>query len=239
MKLQKGFMQNQEIADWFGITLKTLTNTKKAYMEKLKPFADFKIVRGGVIIEEIHREVYSKNLVDEAALYFEEVKKAENNIASVRGVTDALQLMSEFKDIPYETLRKRMTRAGEEAFGVTADPESRGIYGSREYMWAIKLYDRPNHYRELTEEEDALFEKLIENMYNIDARKIKVSMLLDEEFFNTEMTKEEYKEHRERINYMGINFFNDVIKEFKTQTGMQLVKATKHEIDYEYKDSAF
>ena len=215
MVLQLGVMTNQELADWFQVKHKTFVDGRKGYLQKLQPFAEFQIIRGGVLITKVNIEEYVKNLNDDVNVYLEAVKQAPDNIASIKGISQTLEGQPGFEDISIRTIEGRMSRAGEKAFGVTVEKESRGIYGSREYIWAVKLYDRPNHYRELTEEEDTLFEKLIEEMYDVDARKIKVSMLLDEEFFNTEMTKEEYKEHRERINYMGINFFSDVIQKFK------------------------
>jgi hypothetical protein len=214
MKLKLGFMTNQELADWFGITLKTLTNTKKIYMERLEPFAKFKTVRGGVVIEEISIEKYIKNLNDDVRFYLEEVKKANDNLASIAGISEALIANSpEFHDCSFSTLKRRMRKAGIKAFGVTVDPESKGIYGSREYAWVIKLYDKPNHYRHLTAEENELFLSLIK-AYCADApEKIQQAALLEEAYRSSDdMTKEEYFTRKEALE---IDYFVDIIRLFK------------------------
>ena len=69
MKLELGLMKNAELAAWFNITEKTYTNARKAYLEKLQSFAEFTIVRGGVIINRILIDAYVKNLDDDVKLY--------------------------------------------------------------------------------------------------------------------------------------------------------------------------
>lgn len=50
------------------------------------------------------------------------------------------------------------------------------------------------------------------------------------------MTKEEYFQAKERLN---LNVFFDVIQRFKIETSLQIVKATAHEIDAQYRESMF
>ena len=59
--LKMGKMETQEIADWFGVTKKTYTNSTSKYLEKLKEYAEFERVRGGVIIKKIYFSEYIKN----------------------------------------------------------------------------------------------------------------------------------------------------------------------------------
>ena len=170
-------------------------------------------------------------------IYLKEVQQSEDNITSLSGMSEKLCSTQEFSNVSLETMRGRMRRAGEKAFGITLDETSRGLYGSREYMWAVKLYDAPNHYRYLTIEEEQIFDTLVSNFYSTNPERVKKAALLEEAFkSNNEMTKEEYFKEKERLN---LNVFYDVIKLFKQETGLQVVHATAHDIDEEYMDGAW
>lgn len=237
MQLKLGLMKNAELAQWFGISPKTYENSRKAYLTKLEPFAKFTIVRGGVMIESILIDTYIKNMDDDVKLYLKEVKKAEDHITSLSGMSELLCSTEEFAHVSVATMKGRMRRAGEVAFGITIDPESRGLYGSREYVWAIKLYDRPNHYRTFTTTEKQLFDELTEGFYSTNAERAQKAALLEAVYRDSDvMTKEEYFRQKQNLN---LDTFSEVIWLFKKRTGLQVVHATDHEIDSAYEESAF
>ena len=237
MQLKLGIMKNAELAQWFNITLGTYENARKAYLKKLEPFAQFTVVRGGVVIERIIIDTYVKNMDDDVKLYLQEVRNAEDNISSLSGMSEKLCATDEFANVPVATMRGRLRRAGEKAFGITAEEDSRGIYGSREYVWAIKLYDAPNHYRYMTLEEESIFDALLSSFYAKAPERIKRAALLEEAFkSDNEMTKEQYFKEKERLN---LDIFYDVINLFKQETGLQVVHATAHEIDQAYLEGAW
>lgn len=60
-ELHEGFMSNQELADWFGIKVTTLSKRKTAWMEKLSNYCDYENTRGGATISNIKFTVYMKN----------------------------------------------------------------------------------------------------------------------------------------------------------------------------------
>lgn len=229
MQLKLGLMKNSELAKWFNISPKTYENARKTYLNKLEPFAQFTIVRGGVMIERIFIDTYVKNMDDDVKLYLQEVKSAEDNITSLSGMSEKLCATEEFSNVSVETMRGRMRRAGEKAFGVTVESGSKGVYGSREYVWAIKLYDAPNHYRYMTIEEETAFDAILSGYYATEPERIKRAALLEEAFKTDDsMTKEQYFKEKDRLN---LNIFYDVIRQFKKETGLQVVHATAHEID--------
>lgn len=237
MILQLGFMSGSDLAKWFGIKYKTYTDSRLLYLAKLESFAKFNIVRGGVNIEEVYIEEYVKNLTDDVKVYLEEVKKAPDHLASITGISKSLYGQPGFEGISIRTIEGRMAKAGKQAFGITAEEDSYGIYGSREYVWAIKLYDKVNHYRFLTPEEDQIFTELLQNLFMDEPERVKKMFLLEEAFRHSkDMTKEEYFAQKEALN---LNVFKDVIAQFRERTGEQLVHATAHEIDMAYRDSAF
>ena len=81
MELRIGIMKNKELAEWFGITLKSFTNARKSKLEELTNFATFDVIRGGVDIKEVIRPTYireikkKQNLINEV---FEEEWKGGN-----------------------------------------------------------------------------------------------------------------------------------------------------------------
>lgn len=237
MQLTTGIMKNADIAKWFGVTEKTYTNHRKSYLTKLEAFATFSIVRGGVMIESVIIDTYIKNMDDDVKLYLQEVQAAEDNLTSLSGISERLCSTVEFSAVPLATMRGRMRRAGEKAFGITLDVESRGLYGTREYVWAIKLYDKPNHYRNFTLQEKELFDELTENFYATNATRIQKEALLERAYReDSSMSKEEYFQKKADL---GLDCFSEILWRFKERTGLQIVHATAHEIDEEYRESAF
>lgn len=236
MKLELGLMKNTQIAAWFGVTEKTYTNARKKYLEKLLPFAKYKEVRGGIVIEEIFIDTYIKNLDDDVKVYLQQVQAAEDHLTSITGMSEVLCATSEFSMIPFRTMEGRMRRAGKKAFGETSVEGARGLYGCREFTWAIKLYDRPNHYRYMTKEEESRFDAIVSGFYSTEPERVKKAALLEEAFKTSDMTKEQYFQEKERLN---LSIFYDVIVQFKIETGLQVVHATAHDIDEAYRESAF
>lgn len=235
MQLHLGRMKGAELAEWFGIGLKSYQNARKAYLAKLEDFCEFQEGRGCVDILAIYYPEYIKNLDGDAKLYLTIVKQSQDQLCSISGIAELLR--EEFKDCSLDGLIKRMRKAGIKAFGVTKEEDSRGMYGSREYVWAIKLYDAPNHYRYMTPEEEARFDEIISGFYTTQPERVKKAALLEQSFKeDNTMTKEEYFKKKEALN---LNVFYDVIKLFKKETGLQVVHATAHEIDEMYLDSAF
>lgn len=59
-ELKLGIMTNAELAKWFGIKEKSLTDNRKKKLEQLKSYAIFEAERGQVNIIEIIKPVYQK-----------------------------------------------------------------------------------------------------------------------------------------------------------------------------------
>ena len=230
MELHLGFMSCEELAQWFGTTSGTnLSKHKKAFLAKLQSFAKFSDVRGGVKIEEILIPEYVKNLDNDVKLYKDVVAQQPNHLTSITKIVEELMTTNEdFSNASYATVKYRMSEAGKKAFGQTSTPGSHGIYGWREYVWCIKLYSGPQHYRYFTEEEKQLFDQLTASYYTEEADKVQKAALLETAFKDTDMTKEEYLNKKELL---GLNLFSNIIHLFKQQTGLQIVRATRHEIE--------
>lgn len=122
-----------------------------------------------------------------------------------------------------------MRKAGVTGFGITAEELSKGLYGSRNYLWAIKLTEGPKPYRYMTLAETERFRGYIKEIFESKVEVVEKMALLDKEFAVTNMTKEEYLNHKDRIAFKET--FSSVLYKFKQETGLILVRATEHEIN--------
>ena len=60
--LKEGFMTMEELADWSQISVRHLSKNKKTWCAKhLSKYADFEMVRGGVIINKVHCELFASS----------------------------------------------------------------------------------------------------------------------------------------------------------------------------------
>lgn len=228
--LKMGKMENQEIADWFGVTKKTYTNAVPRYLEKLKEYADFERVRGGVVIQRIYFSEYIKNYNFKDADYFnQEVTRCnrnQNGLASISGIArKARQEIEELNLLTERQLEKRFSDVALIHYGEYGSVEG-GITGVREREWAIKLDDY-NGYRSLTESEWKLFVEITGRLYSTEAEKIIKKKKLEKQLRKREIEIEEYFE---KIDEQGLDSFPQVLFEFKAQTGLQIVLASKYQI---------
>lgn len=154
----------KELADWFGITRKTLLNTKEKKLAILGDFADFSVEETGekkkhtvVIINEVYCPVYTK------AIDIIREKRDQYRDPMHTGV-DRDNLISErlYKNEPgikrtiqKDTCYKYCNAVARQRYGKIYDKESRGTVGYRYPVWAKKEYDENIgfYYRQLTSEE--------------------------------------------------------------------------------------
>lgn len=60
-ELHEGFMSNQELANWFGITENGFSKRKSKILPRLSDYCDYETVRGGAMISNIKLPTYVKN----------------------------------------------------------------------------------------------------------------------------------------------------------------------------------
>lgn len=225
-------MTNKEIKDFLqlnNISDSNFSNHKDRYLKTLSEFCKYEKVYGGVNILDIYCEEFVKPEDKDVELYKEIVENTPNQLTSISAIVDTLNTKVEYKDTSDSTLKYRMTKAGVKAFGVTKDKDSKGIYGSRHYMWAIKTYDVKESYRYFTPEEKELFDTCTKQIYDKDIDRVQQEALLEQAFKeDKDMTKEEYFRQKE---ILGLNVFYDVIDLFMQKTGLRIVRATQHEIE--------
>ena len=226
MELKMGFMSSREIAAWMEISYNTYKNNIKKKLEYLTNFATFEQVRGGVIIKEIFIPNYIKRISNDDSLYLEEIRACKDGLSSILGMVRKIKKeKEEFKNIKENSLRYRLTQAGNRTFGKTSDENAEGIYGTRHYVWAIKVDDF-NKYRFMTLEEQQIYIEIRSKYIKNKEEEVERLALLKDAYNSKEISALEYIEK----SFECVDFFGEVIVEFKARTGLQIVRATEHEL---------
>lgn len=229
-QLRLGKIPSQELATWFGYAYSTYRKKKPQLLECLRQYCDYDEYYGGVIIKEIFYNEYEGDLLSEDIQeYYNQVKRYPLN--SISNIAEEIAELPRYEKLSNSQRERRMTKAGKAGFGVTKEDGSRGVYGTRRYQWSIKLdkaAEDGKPYRDLTAEEQRIFDDYTVAVFGERPEVIQQLKLLDEEFKTTEMTKEEYLNHEARLAFDGT--FQDVIFKFRAETGLMIVRATEHEI---------
>lgn len=228
-QLQLGKITSRELANWFGYSYNTFKNKKKSQvMPFLKDYCDYEEVYGGIVVKEIYIDEYQGDLSQDVQVYLDQVRKYPLN--SISNIVEEISSLPQYANLSDKQRRRRMTKAGVIGFGVTADEISKGIYGTRKYQWGIKLDKAVNGkpYRDLTPEEQRIFDEYTTAVFGDKPEIIQRMVLLEKEFRKTDMTKEEYLNHADRLAFEGT--FQDVIFKFRDETGKMLVRSTDHDL---------
>lgn len=227
MELVLGKWSNHNLAEWFGVSDKGFVNRRKHYLELLADFAQFELVRGGVIITEIYHSTYVKNYRQkQQEILVKEIINSPDHLVTMSGLAQAY---------PDEGTRYTFTQARNQLFGETIDTETKraqGRMGSRSYAWAIKL--GVNQYRLPTEEEKEKFYSIIKKTTDAVPPAVWAeAALFDKEAQEEGYTLDQYLQERDA---RGFNFFKDVIQTFLDETGCLLVRASEFDICYDIRD---
>lgn len=229
MQLKLGKMTSQELSEWFGVKVRSFSNNRERYFDKLKYFANFEPVYGGVVIKEIYVEEYDKGISKDDEFFVQEIEKCvkeQHGLASISGVANIYSFTEEGRTKSFSQNERRMSAAAKRQFGNYGDKKG-GLSGMREREWAIKLSDN-NEYRRLTNDERELLHKIAEAYYEGKGEDIIEQKRKEKQWLSNEIGETEYKIYlRAQVN----NFFDAVIQNFKIASGgHQLVLATKYDL---------
>ena len=216
-KLKLGKMTGKEIATWLGISYGTYSNNPAKQLSKLNFYCSYEQVRGGVIISEIFKEVYDKRynrLV--SAAYIKEVQN--NSLCSVSGVSQKYGFST------HTVAEVRNQLYGDKPIEI--DSNAQGELGYRTLCWAIKL-EGPNNYRYMTDLEEEKFNGLISVVYkNIDPEILAKKELILQYCIKHNLSAATYQDI---IDSKNMNFFQDVVLRFRSETGLMAVQISDHQ----------
>ena len=228
--LRCGKMSTKEIAQWMDVNYSTFRNNKKQKLDDLRRFCDFEQVYGGVNILQIYNPIYQKALSNDEKVFLKEIQNTGNGLSSVAGMSRKLiKYNDNYRTLTENNVEKRMGKVNKNLFGEYEknSKQAFGRMGSRKYVYAIKISDF-NKYRCLTDEEMDVFKHILKSICGKQIDKIMESMLLDEAFKNSDMTKEEYLLKRERFD---LDLFPHVLKQFKKETGKTVVRIQEYQVN--------
>ena len=230
VELKKGKWSSRSLAEWFGVSYNTYKNDISKYLEQLEFYCDFEKIYGGVTITEIYVSTYDKSLnMADKALYTEEIQRwveEQEGLSTFSGMTRKFKKEGKLLPRDNKTYAKRFSKVATTLFGEMNGISSIGDWGTREYIWAVKISDY-NEYRFMTPEEEKRFDDIITTCYGSNADQIKNQQLLEEALQCGEIETTQYFALKERL---GLNIFKDCIFQFREETGLQIVRCQKHEI---------
>lgn len=218
-QLQEGYMSNEELAEWFGCTTKSMLHNKKRWLKRLSEYCKYCSTRGGVNISEIQFEYYVKNknyqlVKDNFSTYW---KDRQLNTAVNVGTQITIDNFEKVTVLP-ETMIRYVTQERKVRYGKPFGAP--GKKGFCEYVWCTKDEEGQPIY--LTDEQEKIKKQLLQEYFGgADEKTAMVRALIQE----GELTEEEAWQYYDRIaNITGS--FQDFIFAFKQKTGYQLIRGT-------------
>lgn len=220
MKLKKGMkLDNQMLADFFGLTKKSLTQLKKKKLKELEKFAKFHIDKRKVVIDEVYIEEYNKNS------NYDLVKSKIDEVWSEDGL-DSCSRVSEViaKDMKgkctemtvYNYTRKGRNELYGKPFGEA------GSLGSCTYVWCKKNDD--GSYSLLTEEEEKIKKDILTKYYGDTNEK---SLIVNGMVMAGKISREEaWDVYSELTNMNDKNHFLKCLLELQAALNCKIVRGT-------------
>lgn len=221
-KLVLGKMNNEQLAQWFGIGLKTFTNTKKKKLEELKLFAEFYEEKGKIFITKIYNDTYAK----QGSTSYQMIRDKVDEFWSDTGLDSCKRVSNKIvkyygKELPVEegTAYNYTRRSRNELYGVPFG--ANGKLGSCIYTWCKKGED--DGLIPLTEEEEEIKKELIKKYFgSADEKQIIVAGMVEA----GEIKKEEaWDILTELTNMKGSNFMM-FLGELQERLQCQIIRGT-------------
>jgi len=226
MELKTGKITIRELADWFGITSHSLSQTKARKLKELRNFANFHLDGNKIIIDEVIISKYNKQVSQNYSKVKDRVDPtwSETGLDSCRRVSQVIytELVQKDKDFVLQdtTVYDYTRRARNELYGKPFDLIG-GELGKCEYVWCKRNAD--GSYDFLNEEEKNIRDKLIKKYFGDTTQK---QLFVKQMIQDGEITKEEAFEYLEKITNMTDNKYLDFLRELQAAIGCQVVKGT-------------
>lgn len=254
----------KDLAVFFNISYSTIKHTKEKRLQLFNSFCDYHLEGKKIVIDEVIFSTYEKYQIDAyrilSYLYgrLSDVEKQEQLDIEERDETNYRMnsfsgMASVFKEIyskDYGLLSDRsiitkVKRIADKYFGTTINPKkeytfkelieiTEGIYGVKNYVWAIKLEGK-NEYRALSAEEIKLFNKCLKNYFfpQSEEQMLDFSNYLLDLFGLPEVVDLNQVNGTDVYSALIEKYkskFKNIIDIFKKETGYIIVRTTEYNL---------
>lgn len=229
-QLTIGKVSNQDLAEWFGATLNSITKKKKQWLKKLEDYCEFTPVYGGVEITKIYKSTYVKNKNYQIVKDNFDATWDESGLDSCSRVADSIyaEHENEFTVTP-TTVYDHTRQVRNEFYGSPMTGE-KGEKGVCSYVWCKRNKD--GRLVALSEEEELIKKELMKKYYATTDEKTAIiqSMIESKEITVDEAWSVYSAMISAKTSYSG--FMN----EYKSLTGIQLIRGTLIEVIQDFEN---
>ena len=225
-ELTIGLMNNEQIAEWFGIKLQTFRNTRKKRLEELKNFCLYETIIGGIDIKEIYFPVYEKKATKNYGIIRDAFDKEWSKTGLDSGSNVALKIYNKHKNeltiaerTTYDyTLKARNELYGKPWVGI-------GKNGKCIYLWCKKemLEDGTCLLTQFTEEEEKIKKDLMKQYFSTDIDK---EVMIAEMVKSGELTKAEGYNALMEIKNINDRSFLSFLRDLESHIGSSVIRGT-------------
>lgn len=184
----------KDLAVFFNISYSTIKHTKEKRLQLFNSFCDYHLEGKKIVIDEVIFSTYEKYQIDayrilsylydrlsnaekQEQLDIDERDEINYRMNSFSGMASILKEIysRDYGLLSDRSIITKVKRVADKYFGTTINPKkeytfkelieiTEGIYGIKNYVWAIKLEGK-NEYRALSEDERKLFNKCLKNYF--------------------------------------------------------------------------
>lgn len=184
----------KDLAIFFNKSYGTIRNNKDRWLQLFNSFCDYHLEGKKIVIDEVIFSTYEKYQIDayrilsylydrlsnaekQEQLDIDERDEINYRMNSFSGMASILKEIysKDYGLLSDRSIITKVKRVADKYFGTTINPKkeytfkelieiTEGIYGIKNYVWAIKLEGK-NEYRALSEDERKLFNKCLKNYF--------------------------------------------------------------------------
>lgn len=254
----------KDLAVFFNKSYGTIRNNKDKWLQLFNSFCDYHLEGKKIVIEEVIFSTYEKYQIDayrilsylygrlsdaekQEQLDIEERDEINYRMNSFSGMASILKEIysKDYGLLSDRSIITKVKRIADKYFGTTINPKkeytfkelieiTEGIYGVKNYVWAIKLEGK-NEYRALSADEIKLFNKCLKNYFfpQSEEQMLDFSNYLLDLFGLPEVVDLNQVNGTDVYSALIEKYkskFKNIIDIFKKETGYIIVRTTEYNL---------
>lgn len=254
----------KDLAAFFNKSYGTIRNNKDKWLQLFNSFCDYHLEGKKIVIDEVIFSTYEKYQIDayrilsylydrlsdaekQEQLDIEERDETNYRMNSFSGMASILKEIysKDYGLLSDRSIITKVKRIADKYFGTTINPKkeytfkelieiTEGIYGVKNYVWAIKLEGK-NEYRALNPDEIKLFNKCLKNYFfpQSEEQMLDFSNYLLDLFGLPEVVDLNQVNGTDVYSALIEKYkskFKNIIDIFKKETGYIIVRTTEYNL---------